>query len=58
MMTELENNHIGVQTKDNSKSLIAQSALKNNLIQTDAYQKTGNMEVEEMWKYLIQILYP
>ena len=28
MMTELENNHIGVQTKDNSKSLIAQSALK------------------------------
>ena len=51
MMTELENNHIGVQTKDNSTSLIAQSVLKNNLVQSDAYQKNwqygggGNVEI-------------
>ena len=51
MMTELENNHIGVQTKDNSISLIAQSVLKNNLLQSDAYQKNwqygggGNVEI-------------
>ena len=51
MMTELENNYIGVQTKDNSISLIVQSVLKDNLIQSDAYQKNwqygdgGNVEI-------------
>lgn len=49
--TNLENNYIGLQTKDSSTSLIVDSHLINNLIQSDAYQKNwqygggGNVEI-------------
>ncbi len=49
--TNLENNYIGLQTKDSSTSLLVDSHLNNNLIQSDAYQKNwqygggGNVEI-------------
>ena len=49
--TKLENNYIGLQTKDSSTSLVVDSHLIQNLMQSDAYQKNwqygggGNVEI-------------